>query len=121
MIVLIRNGRIDTLFERRGDTFLQFVDVFWSDQESVDGALLTKTGAKGQVITYFYDTLGRLTQVKNAAIILRTLTYDADGNYGTGNAWTELYSYDPVGGVLKQKMTSGRTSYFPASLQAVWT
>src|SRR5260370_37898366 len=34
-VILVENGRTVTLLERRADTFLEFVDVLWSDQESV--------------------------------------------------------------------------------------
>ena len=106
-----------------------------------DGSLLTKTDAKGQVITYYYDEFGRLTQVKNGLIFLRTLTYDANG-YGSylngrlarvdyvqansqyrddGNVWTEMYSYDPAGGMLKKKLTLAKAQNNPGSLEATWT
>jgi len=112
-----------------------------------DGTMATKTDAKNQVISYFYDTMGRLAQVKNGNVILRTLTYDANpddqgNNYGTyllgrlaridygvgnsapaaaGNAWTELYSYDQAGGMLKKKLTLGRAELHPGSLEATLT
>ena len=112
-----------------------------------DGTMATKTDAKNQVISYFYDTMGRLTQVKNGNVILRTLTYDANpddqgNNYGTyllgriaridygvgnsapaaaGNAWTELYSYDQAGGMLKKRLALGRAELHPGSLEATCT
>ena len=112
-----------------------------------DGTMANKTDSKNQVISYFYDTMGRLAQVKNGNVILRTLTYDANpddqgNNYGTyllgrlaridygvgnsapaaaGNAWTELYSYDQAGGMLKKKLILGRAELHPGSLEATLT
>ena len=84
--------------------------------------MATKTDAKSQVLSYWYDTLGRLTQVKNGTTVLRNLTYDANGGYGTslagrlarvdygsGNAWTELCAYDPAGGMVSKQLVWRRT------------
>jgi RHS repeat-associated protein len=113
---------------------------------NADGSMATKTDANTQVLSYYYDTLGRLTQVKTGSYILRTLTYDANGGYGSylagrlakvdygvgnsnpysaqGNAWTEMYSYDAAGGMLKKKLILARNNFYPhnvsGSLEASW-
>jgi hypothetical protein len=41
-----------------------------------------------------------------------------------GNAWTELYSYDAAGGMLKKRLTLARNNFYPhnvsGSLEASW-
>ena len=98
---------------------------------NADGTMNTKTDAKGQVLSYFYDSLGRLTQVKNGGVVLRTFTYDANGwgqnlagrvarvDYG-GGKWSELYSYHPAGGRTAKRLsyTYGQSTQ---NLDAFWS
>ena len=95
--------------------------------------LASKTDAKGQVFTYFYDVLNRLQQIKVGGVVLRTFIYDTntlDGSftsYGTGrlvavqNApftevqsgigiqFNEMYSYTIAGQPNKKRLQVNET------------
>ena len=116
-----------------------------------NGLLASKTDAKGQVFTYFYDIYyNRLYQIKLNGSVLRTFIYDTnslDGSftsYGAGrlvavqNAqftpgssnpteFTEMYSYTIAGQPNKKRLQANLTALaypypvYSANLDAAYT
>ena len=115
-----------------------------------NGLLASKTDAKGQAFTYFYDIYNRLYQIKLNGSVLRTFIYDTnnlDGTfttYGAGrlvavqNAqftpgssnpteFTEMYSYTIAGQPNKKRLQTNLTAtvypypVYTANLDAAYT
>ena len=115
-----------------------------------NGLPASKTDAKGQVFTYFYDIYNRLYQIKLNGSVLRTFMYDTnslDGtftSYGAGrlvavqNAqftpgssnpteFTEMYSYTIAGQPNKKRLQANLTALaypypvYTANLDAAYT